>query len=199
MKILELEGDVQFRQIAYDPEVGRFLNGARGNRIGYRWPSLSLRSRKGTVKKGIGLGDCPYFAPEILIVSERLKRCIQQFADSDVEFLPLLIDGEAGYSYMNVLRVIDALDVDNSELRRFDDGAIMYVVKAQYHETLVDGHDIFLLPNYRGVYVTEQLRQYIEESNVVGATFRDTSARVENPLEEVFAARRKKGSKSGRH
>lgn len=193
MKILELEGDVKFRQIAYDPVVGKFLNAERGKRIGERWPSVTLRARKGTVKKGVGFGDCPYFAPEILIVSDRLKRSIQQFADGDVEFLPLVVDGDAGYSYMNVLCQIDALDVERSELRRFDDGAVMYVVQAQFRESVVDDHQIFILPNYRGVYITERLREHIVDSGVVGATFRDTSVRVENPLEEVFATRRKKG------
>jgi len=149
---------------------------------------------KGVVKKSVPLGDCPYFAAVILIVSEKLKGLIQAFTDDELEFLPVDIDGQPGYSYMNVLCMLDALDQKNSELKRFEEGGkIMYVIQARYHEKIVDGHHIFLLPNYHGVYISEDLKKYLQDNNVQGVTYRDTTERVENPFEEVFRKSSKKG------
>jgi hypothetical protein len=43
-----------------------------------------------------------------------------------------------------------------------------------------------MLPNYHGIYITEELKKHLEDSGVLGATYRDTTVMVENPFEEVF-------------
>jgi hypothetical protein len=193
MKIFELEGDVKFLSLTYDPEVTKPIERERGRKIGAQWGKVSLAPMKGTRKKGTPLGDCPYFVPEVLITSEKLKGLIQSFTDDELEFLPVDIDGQAGYSYMNVLCMLDALDQEKSELKRFEEGGkIMYVIQARYHEKVVSGHHIFLLPNYHGVYISECLRKHLEKNNVHGTTYRDTTIRVENPFEEVFRKSSKK-------
>ncbi len=194
MKIFELEGDIQLLTLTYDDKLTELIKRERGKRMRAFWGKVSLESKKGTVKKGTPLGDCPYFVTEILIVSEKLKGLIQSFTDDEIEFLPVDIDGQPGYSYMNVLCMLDALDQKNSELKRFEEGGkIMYVIQARYHEKIVDGHHIFLLPNYHGVYISEDLKKYLQDNNVQGVTYRDTTERVENPFEEVFRKSSKKG------
>lgn len=197
MKIFELKCDIHFRAVSYDAEMGELLENKRGKLIGAEWPKITLQSRKGEVKKGVGFGDCPYFAPEMLIVSDKLRDVIQSFKNLEVEFLPVEIDGQKGFSCMNVLRVLDALDVDRSEVKRFEDGAIMYVVSAQFRAEIVSGHNLFLLSNYRGVYVSEDLLHAMEQAGIVGVTFRDPGRRVENPFEEVFVKSKKDRPKRG--
>ncbi|HLQ24459.1 MAG TPA: DUF1629 domain-containing protein [Acidiferrobacterales bacterium] len=198
MKIYELEGDVHFLRITYDKELTELVKHERGKRMGELWGKVSLNSMKGVVKKSVPLGDCPYFAAVILIVSEKLKGLIQAFTDDELEFLPVDIDGQPGYSYMNVLCILDALDLKKTELKRFDSGKIMYVIQAQYHDEIVNGHHIFMLPNYHGIYISEDLKKYLEDNYVHGATYRDTTQRVENPFAEVFAKPKKKKPKRGR-
>src|SRR5229473_1193138 len=198
MKIFELEGDIQLLTLTYDDKLTELIKRERGKRMRAFWGKVSLESKKGTVKKGTPLGDCPYFVTEILIVSEKLKGLIQSFTDDEIEFLPVDIDGQPGYSYMNVLCILDALDLKKTELKRFDSGKIMYVIQAQYHDEIVNGHHIFMLPNYHGIYISEDLKKYLEDNYVHGATYRDTTQRVENPFAEVFAKPKKKKPKRGR-
>jgi tRNA/tmRNA/rRNA uracil-C5-methylase (TrmA/RlmC/RlmD family) len=186
MKIHELEGDVHFLPLRYEKEFTKFVKNQRGKTMQSMWQEVLLRSRKGAVKKTVPFGDCPYFVPEILIVSEKLKALIQGFTQDPLEFLPVVLDGQSGYSYMNVLCMLDALDLEKTELKRFEDGKIMYVIQAQYHEAVIHGHHIFILPNYHGIFITEELKTYLENNGVQGATYRDTTERVENPLAEVF-------------
>jgi hypothetical protein len=196
MKIFQLQGDIQLLALTYDKALHELVDRERGKRMGALWGKVSLESMKGTVKKGTPLGDCPYFVPEILIVSEKLKGLIPSFTDDELEFLPVDIDGQPGYSYMNVLCMLDALDQKKSELKRFEEGGkIMYVIQAQYHNEIVNGHHIFRLPNYHGIYISEDLKKYLEDNDVRGTTYRDTTARVENPFEEVFRKSSKKGGK----
>jgi hypothetical protein len=122
---------------------------------------------------------------------------IQSFESLEVEFLPVELDGQRGFSCMNVLRVLDALDVDRSEVKRFEDGAIKYVVRTQFRAEIVSGHDLFLLSNYGGVYVSEALLRQMEHAGIVGFTCRDPERRVENPFDEVFAKSKKDRPKRG--
>src|SRR4051812_47890966 len=103
MKIFELRGGIELLTLTYDRALTKLVERERGKRMAPLWGKVSLESKKGTVKKGTPLGDCPYFVPKILIVSERLKGLIESFTD-ELEFLPVDIDSRPGYSYMNVLR-----------------------------------------------------------------------------------------------
>jgi hypothetical protein len=185
-KIFEMSGDIHLLPIEYESELVDLANRNPGARLGDVWRVFSLRKMEGVVKKDTPLGDCPYFSPATLIVSEKLKELVEQLARDEVEFLPVEIDGRRGFYYMNVVCVIDALDLEKTELKRFADGSIKYVVQAQYRDNVVDDHLIFILPNYRGIYVAEKLMRHLKESHVQGVVFRDTGDRVENPFASLF-------------
>jgi len=197
MKIFQMGGDIHLLPIEFDKELTKLIEREHGKRMEPLWGRVSLKAMEGVVKKGTPLGDCPYFAPSTLIVSEKLKGLIQSFTEDEIEFLPVEIDGQTGYSYMNVLLILDALDLEKTELKRFEDGAIKYVIQAQHHDAIIDGHHIFMLPNYHGIYISEDLKKHLEDNDVLGTTFRDTTVRVENPFEEVFNKPKKEKSKRG--
>lgn len=186
VKIFEMSGDIHLLPIEYENELVELTNRELGNRLGGVWKVFSLRTMEGVVKKDTPLGDCPYCSPATLVVSEKLKKLIEPLARDEVEFLPVEIDGKPGFYYMNVLCVLDALDLEKTELKRFYDGSIKYIVQAQYRDSVVDNHVIFTLPNYRGVYVAEELMQHLEKSHVQGVVFRDTGERVDNPFASLF-------------
>lgn len=193
MKIFELEGDVNgFLQIAYDENVTKLMKRKEPRGKFEIWGQVKLQTIKGIDKKGTPLGDCPYYGASRLIVSEKLKKLIQTFTSDEIEFLPIEIADKTGYWFMNVLCVIDALNVVKSELKRFDDGGIKYIIQAQYRDGVINGHHIFRLTNYSGIFITEEMKKYLEDSLVVGATYRDTTERVENPLAQVFEKAKKK-------
>ena len=198
MKIFELSAGGYFLHIDYDKNVTELMKREMPRRKGELWGTVTLKTIKGIVKKGTPLGDCPRYGATRLIVSEKLKGLIQSFADDEIEFLPVEVDGQPGYFYMNVLLILDALDLEKSEVKRFpSSGKIMYVIQAQYHDAIIDEHHIFILPNYHGVYISEGLKKHLEDNGVLGTTYRDTSVRVENPFEEVFNKPKKEKPKRG--
>jgi hypothetical protein len=187
MKIFELEGDVScFLQIAFDERITALMKRKEPSRKVEIWGQVRLQTMKGLDKKGTPLGDCPYYGASRLIVSEKLVKLIQTFTTDEIEFLPVEIDGKTGYWFMNVLCVLDALDVVKSEFKRFEDGNIMYVIQAQYNDSVINGHHIFKLTNCSGIFITENMKKYLEDNLVIGVTYRDTTERVENPFAEVF-------------
>lgn len=199
MKIYELKSDINF--LAIDPEnssLGNLIRRARGNRMAETWGRAAFKSREGYAKK-TPYGDCPYFTAAMLIVSDKLKEAIRGFTNDEIEFLPVDIDGQSGFSYMNVLPALDALDLAKTELKRFEDGQIKYVIQAFYLDSVISGHHIFRLSNYGGIYITEALKKHLEDNGVVGVTYRDTSERVENPFAElVDLANKKKEEKNAK-
>lgn len=192
MKIYELESDVRYQAVdPVDSKLGNRLRQSRGVEMSKDWVTAEFLPREG-YKKQTPYGDCPYFTAAILIASEKLKGLVQTFTNDEIEFLPVEIDGQTGYGYMNVLCVLDALDLAMTELKRFQDGQIKYVIQAVYRDSVINGHHIFRLTNYGGIYVTEALKQYLEENGVVGITYRDTTERVENPFAELIDIANKK-------
>lgn len=201
MKVFELEPNVTgFLQIEWDKDVSELMDREEPRKKSKIWGKILLQTIKGIDKKGTPLGDCPYFsAGNSLIVSDRLKELIRAFTEDELEFLPVEIDGKTGYWYMNVLCVLNAIDVEKSELKRFESsGRIMYVIKGHYLDDVINGHRIFRLTNCGGVYITEDLKRYLEDNHVISVTYRDMSVRVENPLAEVLLKPKKKKPKFDR-
>jgi len=195
MNIFELTpNSTGFLRIEWDKVADELMDKEEPRRKSEIWPEVKLETIKGVDKKGTPLGDCPYFsAGNTLIVSERLKKLIQAFTDDELEFSPVEIDGKSGYSWMNVLCKIDALDVEKSELTLFEPGGkIMYIHQARFRDEVINGHHIFTLANVDDVFVTEDLKNYLEDKGVKGVKYRDMGVMVENPFEEVFKPKKKK-------
>lgn len=188
VKVFELTGDINLVPIKSDAQVKEIIGRKEPLRKAAIWQRVSLMPLRGLAKKGTPLGDCPYYGAGrgTLLVSDRLRQLIEAFTHDEIEFLPVEIDGETGYWYMNVLCVLDALDEEKSELKRFSDGGIMYVIQAAYCDDVINGHPIFRLTNYSGVFVTEEMKNYLQANRLIGLTFRDTMKHVENPFQEVF-------------
>ena len=72
---------------------------------------------------------------------------------------------------INVTDVIDCLDYDKSEIKRFpSSGRVMKVIKYSFHRSRLKNATIFKLPEFvkTTCYVTEEFKKVTEENNIKG-------------------------------
>lgn len=111
-----------------------------------------------------------------LVFDARALEALGDLLEGRGELLPLDVqDDEEEYRLFNVTRVSDALDEDQSELKRFSsDGRIMRVVRFAFDADRLAGETIFKLvqrPNYN--YVTEVFRERAEAAALTGFRWRE--------------------------
>lgn len=189
LDVYKLSGSLDYPSVEYDGRLRAFEDAHAGRALPRPNSPFHLRSIVGSAKKGVPLGDCPYFAPSLLLASPSLRQVLSDIAGRDVDFCPVIIDDMHEYWYVHVACELDALDLDRSMYKRFPDGAIKYVAMARFREDVIDAHTIFTLANYSGVYATAAFKRHIESSEVQGVEFEDTSERVDNPFAQLFGKR----------
>lgn len=77
---------------------------------------------------------------------------------------------------INVTDVIDCLDYDKSEIKRFpSSGRVMKVIKYAFHRSRLKNTTIFKLPEFvkTTCYVTEEFKKVTEENNIKGFKFEE--------------------------
>ena len=79
-------------------------------------------------------------------------------------------DGEY-YAY-NVTNVVDALDMDKSDLKLFSDGDVMDITQYVFHEHLLLNELIFKIPQKKAlVYVTDAFVKRVRDEELLGFHF----------------------------
>lgn len=130
-------------------------------------------------KEGERLTD--YLANNLgwFIVSERFKAILEEI-DDGIQYLPinLVSKGEnkilKGFSIANILNVVDALDLENSDYIVFElDGESIYSVRkyALRKETIQSKHIIKLKGDEIPIFISEELKELIERNNITGCDF----------------------------
>jgi hypothetical protein len=140
-------------------------------------------------KPEIVLGDFP--TSSIPIISENAKEAIQEHFSKLVEIFPIDIKNKKKqkYYFMNAINIYDCLDIDNSEIEYFTDcSGIMEIKKYVFKELSENKSRIFKIENKeRGeIYVNENTKQIIENANLLGFVFEDTSLPYENPFSKIL-------------
>ena len=110
----------------------------------------------------------------ILMLDERAKHLIGEWLEPFGELLPLSIkEGPAFWAY-NVTRVVDALDVGQSEIvRGTATGAIMMVRKHVFLADVVAGQTAFKIPELlrTSIFVNDEFVSRIRDSGLTGLEF----------------------------
>ncbi|MGG3844724.1 imm11 family protein [Aeribacillus composti] len=130
-------------------------------------------------KEGERLTD--YLANNLgwFIVSERFKAILEK-VDDGIQYLPInvVIKGEnkilKGFSVANILNVVDALNLENSDYSVFElDGESIYSIKkyALCKEAIQSKHIIKLKGDEIPIFISEELRELIEKNNITGCDF----------------------------
>lgn len=139
------------------------------------WKPVSMR-RLRVSDQGKPLKPCDFPAcsgGDMLLVDREAQERIGPYLQQYGELLPLACD-EGQFWTLNVTRIVNALDEDESEvLRASDTGAILMIKKYAFDPNRLRQAQVFKLPQLiRGpIYVTNAFVEVIKGSGLAGLEF----------------------------
>ena len=114
------------------------------------------------------------------LVSNKFKELMDMYLDKAVQYLPVVIRDEKGniaessYQVANVINAIEALDLEKSECDylELDDQKILTVDRYVLKESaLRESHILKLKEDTLPIFVSESVKNLVEENNMLGFGF----------------------------
>jgi hypothetical protein len=128
-----------------EQDYEKLLDTFDGTPMSASWRPLRVKVLLDKDHKGRLPSDFPSLDGTIPVFSKRGVEALRDLLEPNGEILP--IDCAQGtYFAFNVTRVVDALDVERSELELFDDGEIMNVARYELKAEKLNDAAIFKLP-----------------------------------------------------
>lgn len=116
-------------------------------------------------------GDFPVLCSTIPAISGRAANALEPLLSGNAELLPLRCDAGEYYA-LNVTCVVDALNVEQSEIAHFPDGSIMDIKRFAFHALRAPANDIFKIPQIgTRLFVSERFVQTVEQHQLKGFLF----------------------------
>ncbi len=114
-------------------------------------------------------GDFPYLAGSTPAFSQRALEALSPLLDGMIEPLPLETPS-GNYFAIHVLELLDALDLERSEIEWLDDDRILNVETFVFKPEVVKGKHIFKIRQHALAfsYVSEEFKQAVEASALEG-------------------------------
>jgi len=139
------------------------------------WKTIKMSRLDSSGAKGANAMGTDFAMP---MVDSKVVKNIDNFTNSSVELLPIILD-EDGYDtsdfyILNVIGRLDCIDFEKSDYKAFSNGeGILKFNKIVFRENVVRGKHIFKAENdrFRTNYISDELRQKIENSNLKGFLF----------------------------
>lgn len=125
------------------------------------------------------VGDFPCVSNygKIPMMSGQAWKALEPVIGAVCEALPVNHPFVGDYFLIHVLRTIDALNEDASEVERrsANDSRIRQVIRYAFHEAMIQGIHIFKLPNKQGggLIVDDVFRKAVEDNGLRGLRFRE--------------------------
>lgn len=188
MKAWQLKVDVdRYAPLAFvDPTMTRRLLGEfMGSPFSGKWgrvevyspkeweePGLSRQEREAIkdLKEGRRLGDFVWLAgaEAAVVMSDLAMKTLQSLIEDSAEIRPLHWHNEILH-LVNVVKVIDCLDEDRSDLSRLRNGSILRVIHPVFKEGLLGSAHIFKLPQPKiDIFVSDLFKYKVEASRLTG-------------------------------
>ncbi len=168
MKIFRLSIDVNRFKGLYlvDEHEKLFFQKFDGSKIKRKWkiPEVEFYEEDKNLREGDAYG---FFIP---VLNSKAVESLLPLAGDDVELLPMRHEKEILYG-LNVTTVLDVIDYEKSEYKKFKDGQrIMYFKKFVFKTDAILGHNIFKIGDERlkDAFVTESFKKRIEQCGLLG-------------------------------
>jgi hypothetical protein len=150
-----------------------FLATLSGTRLKSRWTPLPMRLIKEDEGEFFKESDFPWLGRHVLVLSDRASNVVGPLVEKDAELLPVACEGRSLW-LLNVCTIVDALDLETSDVERFESGRIMDIEKHVFYPDRLQAVDVFKLENMRrgSTYLSERVVRAIEAAPLVGYGFR---------------------------
>ncbi len=184
MKVYVLRPDVnKYRSLLYGSEKGivEFSRRFDGRTIKYTWTG---KERKFEFYKAPRLvGDFPGLSSHIPVFNRKAVNALADMLEGNGELLPITCDGE-DYFLFNVTRVVDTLNEENSQVKRFSSGRIMYIVRYSFFPNRLVGLKVFKIPQavLMDVLVTDDFVERVKATKLKGFECRLVWTDEKNPF-----------------
>lgn len=132
---------------------------------------VTIKKKRGQERLGV---DALWFEHRIL-VSPQAKAAIDELNLNGISFLAMSVNTERFFA-LKVIRTIDCLDKDQSELEYFASNPtrVMMIRKHVFQKALVPDPCIFQLPENRArIFATPTVKATLEQARVCGMQFID--------------------------
>jgi hypothetical protein len=171
MRIYELDSDVEgYRSmgLATGRAFWRWHQRFDGNPLKRYWTG---KERFKFEPRDLPKGDMPGTMPGVAFTPKAVK-ALSDFLEPNGELIKIRCQKDTLFLY-NVTRLLDALDEDNCDVKRFDDGRIWDITRYSFFEDRLAGVVIFKLPQWRlgPPYVTDPFVQRVRETALKGFRF----------------------------
>jgi hypothetical protein len=155
-----------------DDDYDKFLSFDGASKID-DWKPVRVR-RVACLAGKIGFAsDFPWLGCHALVLGEAAVKALGQMVQTCAEILPLeVVNGPSAW-VLNILKVMDALDEEKSEVQRFQSSnRIMRIVRHSFKADVIKDQDLFRLP-YQGsvTYVSRRFVDAVTAAGLVGLEF----------------------------
>jgi len=175
MKVFQPQGQEGFEWIVPVNENDfEFLTTLNGTRHKNRWTPLPMRLITDDEGESFKESDFPWLGYHVPVLSDRARRVVEPLVEKDAELLPVACEGRSLW-LLNVCTIVDALDLERSEIMRFESsGRIMDIKRHVFYPDRLEGIDVFKLENMRrgSTYLSARVMRAIEAAPLVGYGFR---------------------------
>lgn len=176
MKVWEVNSACEgYYLLEFSPSLPDELSDFFGESIADKWKPCKLKKVKfDPHQRNLKLGDAS--GMETLIISQKALKVLKPIIENDVEILPVNFqDKEKGkYHVINVTALLDCLDLENCDLKLFDDGSVMHIRKYSFFTDKIEGHNIFKTEkaSQSRIFVTDEFYNAVIDNDLSSFNFR---------------------------
>lgn len=133
-------------------------------------------------KLGLSIPDIFYLSlPRRLILNEQAHHALHPYFEGCGRFVEVVAEGEE--YYFHITEPLDCLNQELSTLSRFDDGRIMSLRHPVFHESRLDGRNVFCVPDYPSLlFVNPSFGEAINSSGLTGVKAEEIKVPKERTL-----------------
>lgn len=116
--------------------------------------------------------DLPFLGSHVLVLNPRAVDALESLLEQCGEFLPLEC-ADADLVVYNPLRIVDALDIERSELHRLSSGRIYQISRHVFRPGVIRGIHAFKVPEMTQgrLFVSEAVVDAARRAGLVGTDF----------------------------
>lgn len=173
MKIWKLKEDLKNSEglIVEDKELrNKYIYPNFNGQVIQSWDTIKVKTanKEKGADQFIFLASSPVFSPKAVGV-------LQPLLENNTQTLPLTYNDSKEIFIINVIKMIDGLDTNQSVVSRLKNGNIMSIKKAVFKKDRIEGQHIFKLHDCpkNPIFVSDTFKETVEQAGLKGFRFEE--------------------------